>query len=165
MTGSSRKQQISALAACAGALAYTVSKVDLARDGELGMPGFPAAPKAYTEVSDVTAAQLGNASLGLLMALVALLLLRPPTLRYVRWAALAVSWAGIAMVGAGVIGFGARAAGVAPGLGETPPRMATAVAALAVGALWVAGWAVAAVGAVQSRGDRNRHDSKHGTRR
>lgn len=66
------------------------------------------------------------------------------------------------MVGAGVIGFGARAAGVAPGLGETPPHMATAVAALAVGALWEAGWAVAAIGAVQPRG-RNRHDSKLST--
>ncbi|MEU7729430.1 hypothetical protein AB0B78_29980 [Streptomyces sp. NPDC040724] len=149
MTRSPRNRQIGALTACAGALAYTVSKIDLARDGELGMPGFPAPQEAYARVADVTAAQLGNAGLGLLMALVALLLVRPPAARSVRWAAVAVSWAGIAMVGAGVAGFGARAAGVAPGLGDTPPDMGTALAALTVGAVWVAGWCVAAVGAVR----------------
>ncbi|MFF3618791.1 hypothetical protein [Streptomyces sp. NPDC002467] len=143
-------QRAAALTACAGALAYTVSKVDLARDGELGMAGFPAPPEAYASIGDVTAAQLGNAGLGLLMALVALLLVRPPATRWVRWGAVLVSWAGILMVGAGVIGFGARAAGLAPALGATPPHLGTALAALAVGALWVAGWAVAAVGAARS---------------
>ncbi|MFJ2750414.1 hypothetical protein [Streptomyces sp. NPDC087297] len=150
MTRSSKKQLVSALVACAGALAYTVSKADLARDGELGMPGFPAPPEAYTQVADVTTAQLGNAGLGLLMAVVALLLIRPPAARGWRWAVLGVSWAGIAMIGAGVIGFGARAAGLAPGLGDAPPRWATAAAALVVGAVWVAGWSVAAVGAARS---------------
>ncbi|MFE2323050.1 hypothetical protein ACFXD5_03815 [Streptomyces sp. NPDC059385] len=144
-------QSAAALTACAGALAYTISKVDLARDGELGMPGFPAPAEAYASIGDVTAAQLGNAALGLLMALVALLLVRPPAARWARWGAVLVSWAGILMVGAGVIGFGARAAGLAPGLGATPPDGGTALAALAVGALWVAGWAVAAVGATRKR--------------
>ncbi|MFF4423039.1 hypothetical protein ACFY04_20045 [Streptomyces sp. NPDC001549] len=151
MTRSPRKQLVSALTACAGALAYTVSKVDLARDGELGMPGFPAPPEAYAQVADVTAAQLGNAGLGLLMAVVSLVLVRPPAAHWLRRSAVGVSWLGVAMVGAGVIGFGARAAGLAPGLGDTPPRMATAVAALAVGALWVAGWSVAAAGATRGR--------------
>lgn len=150
MTRSPRNRRISALTACAGALAYTVSKVDLARDGELGMPGFPAPPDGYAQVTDVTAAQLGNAALGLLMAVVALLLLRPPGTRWLRWSVVGVSWLGIVMVGAGVVGFGARAAGVAPSLGDTPPDMATALAALVVGALWVAGWSVAAVGATRS---------------
>ncbi|WP_405943013.1 hypothetical protein [Streptomyces sp. NBC_00207] len=151
MTRSPRTRRIGALTACAGALAYTVSKIDLAREGELGMPGFPAPQEAYAQVADVTAAQLGNAGLGLLMALVALLLVRPPAARSVRWAAIAVSWAGIAMVGAGVVGFGARAAGVSPSLGDTPPDMGTALAALVVGAVWVAGWCVAAVGAGRRR--------------
>ncbi|GAA0280285.1 hypothetical protein GCM10010302_17580 [Streptomyces polychromogenes] len=144
-------QRVAALTACAGALAYTISKVGLARDGELGMPGFPAPPEAYASVGDVAAAQLGNAALGLLMALVALLLVRPPVGRWVRGCVLLVSWAGILMVGSGVIGFGARAAGLAPDLGAPPPDAGTAVAALAVGALWVAGWAVAAVGATGRR--------------
>ncbi|WP_327739662.1 hypothetical protein OG749_43255 [Streptomyces nojiriensis] len=151
MTRSPRRQPVAALIACAGALAYTVSKVDLARDGELGMPGFPAPPEAYTQVADVTAAQLGNAGLGLLMAVVSLLLVRPPAAPWLRWSAVGVSWPGVAMVGAGVVGFGARAAGLAPGLGDRPPHMATAVAALAVGALWVAGWSVAAAGATRGR--------------
>uniref|UniRef100_A0AAU2JZZ1 DUF998 domain-containing protein n=1 Tax=Streptomyces sp. NBC_00049 TaxID=2903617 RepID=A0AAU2JZZ1_9ACTN len=150
MIRSTRTQQVSALAACAGALAYTVSKVDLARDGELGMPGFPAPPEAYAGIADVTAAQLGNAGLGLLMALVALLLVRPPVARYLRWGAVTVSWLGIAMVGAGVIGFGARAAGVAPSLGAVPPEPGTALAALAVGAVWVACWSVATVGTMRA---------------
>ncbi|MEV7562195.1 hypothetical protein, partial [Streptomyces sp. NPDC089795] len=90
MTRSPRNRRISALTACAGALAYTVSKVDLARDGELGMPGFPAPPDGYAQVTDVTAAQLGNAALGLLMAVVALLLLRPPGTRWLRWSVVGV---------------------------------------------------------------------------
>ncbi|MFC9292846.1 hypothetical protein ACFTWH_29945 [Streptomyces sp. NPDC057011] len=150
MTGSTRTQRIAALTACAGALAYTVSKVDLARKGELGMPGFPAPPEAYAGIADVQAAQLGNAGLGLLMAVTALLLLGPSAPRFLRWGAVAVSWAGIVMVGAGVVGFGARAAGVAPSLGAVPPDTATAVVALAVGALWVAGWSVATVGAMRA---------------
>ncbi|WP_405790270.1 hypothetical protein [Streptomyces sp. NBC_01367] len=147
MTRSPRRQLGAALTACAGALAYTVSKVDLARDGELGMPGFPAPPEAYDQVTDVTAAQLGNAGLGLLMAVVSLLLVRPPVARWLRRSVVGVSWLGDAMVGAGVMGFGARAAGLAPGLGDAPPHPPTAFAALVVGALWVAGWSVAAAGA------------------
>ncbi|NXY95328.1 hypothetical protein HYE82_13220 [Streptomyces sp. BR123] len=141
---------VAALTACLGALAYTVSKVDLATDGELGMPGFPAPAEAYGAVADVATAQLANAGLGLLMAVVALLLLRLPRTRLIRWPALGASWAGIAMVGAGVLGFGARAAGLAPGLGPTPPHLPTALAALLVGAVWAAAWAVAAVCAVRT---------------
>ncbi|MFD9725829.1 hypothetical protein [Streptomyces sp. NPDC059072] len=85
------------------------------------------------------------------MAPVALLLVRPPAARWARRGAVPVSWAGIPMAGAGVIGFGARAAGPAPGPGATPPDGGTALAALAVGALWVTGWAVAAVGATRKR--------------
>ncbi|MFD0270032.1 hypothetical protein ACFVGY_26245 [Streptomyces sp. NPDC127106] len=142
--------RIAALTACLGALAYTVSKVDLARDGELGMPGFPAPADAYGAVADVATAQLANAGLGLLMAVVALLLLRLPRTRFIRWPVLAASWAGIAMVGAGVLGFGARAAGLAPGLGPTPPHLPTALAALLVGTVWAAAWAVASVSAVRT---------------
>ncbi|MFF6774120.1 hypothetical protein ACFY8W_11195 [Streptomyces sp. NPDC012637] len=151
MSGTRGTRLVAALAASLGALAYTVSKVDLARAGELGMPGFPAPADAYAAVADVETAQLANAGLGLLMAVVALLLVRLPRPRLVRWPLLVVSWAGIAMVAAGVIGFGARAAGLAPGLGPTPPHMLTAVAALLVGAVWATAWAVAAVSAVRER--------------
>ncbi|MEU3772304.1 hypothetical protein AB0F11_03625 [Streptomyces sp. NPDC032472] len=147
--------RVAAVTACLGALAYTVSKVDLARDGELGMPGFPAPAESYGAVADVATAQLANAALGLLMAVVALVLLRLPRTRLVRWPVLAASWVGIAMVGAGVLGFGARAAGLAPGLGPTPPHLRTALAALLVGAVWAAAWTVAAVAAVRGgRGGR-----------
>ncbi|UUU37965.1 hypothetical protein [Streptomyces sp. NBC_00162] len=146
----SHKKQLAAALASLGALAYTVSKVDLARAGELGMPGFPAPAEAYAAVANVETAQLANAALGLLMAVVALLLVRLPGTPLVRWPALVVSWAGIAMVGAGVLGFGARAAGLAPGLGATPPHMPTALAALLVGALWVTAWTIATVSATRS---------------
>lgn len=78
MSRSHKKHLAAALTACFGALAYTVSKVDLAREGELGMPGFPAPTEAYAAVADVETAQLANAALGLLMAVVALLLVRLP---------------------------------------------------------------------------------------
>lgn len=81
------------------------------------------------------------------MAVVSLLLVRPPVARWLRRSVVGVSWLGDAMVGAGVMGFGARAAGLAPGLGDAPPHPPTAFAALVVGALWVAGWSVAAAGA------------------
>lgn len=149
MTRSRTTHLAAALTACLGALAYTVSKVDLARAGELGMPGFPAPADAYAAVADVETAQLANAGLGLLMAALALLLVRLPRTRLVRWPALVVSWAGIAMVGAGVLGFGARAAGLAQSLGPTPPHMLTAVAALLVGAVWTTAWAVATITATR----------------
>ncbi|MFG2487630.1 hypothetical protein ACGFSI_33375 [Streptomyces virginiae] len=151
MSRSHKKHVAAAVTACLGALAYTVSKVDLAREGELGMPGFPAPTEAYAAVADVETAQLANAALGLLMAVVALLLVRLPRTPLVRWPALLVSWAGIAMVGAGVLGFGARAGGLAPSLGAAPPHMPTALAALLVGAVWVTAWAIAAVSATRSR--------------
>ncbi|THA81243.1 hypothetical protein [Streptomyces sp. A0592] len=68
MPRSRKKRSAAALTACLGALAYTVSKVDLAREGELGMPGFPAPTDAYAAVADVETAQLADAALGLLMA-------------------------------------------------------------------------------------------------
>ncbi|MFD3717490.1 hypothetical protein [Streptomyces sp. NPDC058674] len=155
MPRSHRKHLAAASTACLGALAYTVSKVDLASEGELGMPGFPAPVEAYAAVTDVETAQLANAALGLLMAVVALLLVRLPRTRLVRWPALVVSWAGIAMVGAGVLGFGARAAGLAPSLGARPPHMPTALAALLVGAVWATAWTIATVFATRSsRGRR-----------
>ncbi|MEU9126193.1 hypothetical protein AB0C96_41400 [Streptomyces sp. NPDC048506] len=151
MIKTTRTHQIAAVVACAGALAYTVSKVELALKGELGMPGFPAPPKSYVGFGDVTAAQLGNAGLGLSMAVIALLLLRPIANPFFRWGTVVVSWVGIAMVGAGVVGFGARAMGVAPSLGAPPPEAGPAMAALLVGAVWAAGWSVAAVGATRGR--------------
>ncbi|MDQ8708313.1 hypothetical protein RCO28_38525 [Streptomyces sp. LHD-70] len=149
MSRSVRKHQISAIAACLGALAYTVAKVDLARRGEVGMPGFPAPLGAADRVGDVAAAQLGNAGLGFGMAVVAVALLRPVANPVLRWGAIGVSWLGIAAVGAGVVGFGARAVGMAPALGAPPSHLVPAVAALLVGAVWVGAWGVATVGAMR----------------
>ncbi|MGW2583125.1 hypothetical protein ACWCYZ_17620 [Streptomyces virginiae] len=150
MSRAHKKHLVAALTACLGALAYTVSKVDLAREGELGMPGFPAPAEAYAAVADVGTAQLANAALGLLMAVVALFLVRLPRTPLVRLPVLVVSWVGIVMVGAGVLGFGARAASLAPSLGATPPHMPTALAALLVGAVWVTAWTIAVVSATRS---------------
>ncbi|MFF9869919.1 hypothetical protein ACF1G0_31730 [Streptomyces sp. NPDC013953] len=150
MPRSHKKHLAAAFTACLGALAYTVSKVHLASEGELGMPGFPAPADAYAAVAHVETAQLANAALGLLMAVVALLLVRLPRTPLVRWPVLIVSWAGIAMVGAGVLGFSARAAGLAPSLGATPPHMVTALAALFVGAVWATAWTIATVSATRS---------------
>ncbi|MFJ6498252.1 hypothetical protein OG280_13650 [Streptomyces virginiae] len=150
MSRAHKKHLVAALTACLGALAYTVSKVDLAREGELGMPGFPAPAEAYAAVADVGTAQLANAALGLLMAVVALFLVRLSRTPLVRLPVLVVSWVGIVMVGAGVLGFGARAAGMAPSLGAIPPHMPTALAALLVGAVWVTAWTIAVVFATRS---------------
>ncbi|GGT29911.1 MULTISPECIES: hypothetical protein [Streptomyces] len=153
-----RRHGAAALTACFGALAYTVSKVHLAWERELGMPGFPAPAESYAAISDVRAAQWGNAALGLLMAILALLLARPPRRRALRLAVLAASWAGTAVVGAGVAGFAARATGLAPALGAVPPRAAPAAAALLVGALWVGAWAAATVSAARIRRPAERVD-------
>ncbi|MFE5860058.1 hypothetical protein ACFQ77_05785 [Streptomyces virginiae] len=150
MSRAHKKHLVAALTACLGALAYTVSKVDLAGEGELGMPGFPAPAEAYAAVADVGTAQLANAALGLLMAVIALFLVRLPRTPLVRLPVLVVSWVGIVMVGAGVLGFGARAAGLAPSLGAIPPHMPTALAALLVGAVWVTAWTIAVVSATRS---------------
>ncbi|MFF8831610.1 hypothetical protein [Streptomyces sp. NPDC015131] len=164
MPRSSTKHMAAAFTACLGAVAYTVSKVHLAREGELGMPGYPAPADAYSGVADVETAQLGNAALGLLMAVVALLLVRLPRTPLLRWPVLVVSWAGIAMVGAGVLGFGARAAGLAPSLGATPPHVPTALAALLVGTVWATAWTAATVSATRnSRRDRARSLSPNQT--
>ncbi|MFD3328400.1 hypothetical protein [Streptomyces sp. NPDC058701] len=103
-------------------------------------------------------AQRANAALGLLVAVVARLLVRLPRTPLVRWPVLVVSWAGIATVGAGVLGFGARAAGLAPGLGATPPHMPTALAALLLGAVGATAWTVATVSA--TRGSRRQHTTR-----
>lgn len=61
------------LAACLAALGYTVAKGVLAARGELGLPGFPAPLRPGV---DPWNAQLGNAVLGVLGALLALAALR-----------------------------------------------------------------------------------------
>lgn len=132
--------------ACAGAAAYTISKIDLAVRGEIGMPGFPAPQQSYEQITDPAAAQLGNAGLGLVLVLLTAALLRPPANTVVRRLLLGANWLGIAMVGTGVAGFTLRAAGVAPGLGE-PAEGAAAWVALAVGAVWTVSWVLAVLGA------------------
>lgn len=61
------------LGACLAALGYTAMKVVLAWRGELGLPGFPAPARPGV---DPWTAQLGNAALGVLGALLALAALR-----------------------------------------------------------------------------------------
>lgn len=146
-----RRHTIAALAACAGGLTYTTSKIILAVHHELGMHGFPAPPESYAgwQPGQITAAQLSNAAVGLLAALGAIALLRPGALariRVVRRVFLGASWAGVAAIGLGVVGFGLRATGIAPGLGE-PAIGWSAYLALAVGAGWVTSWAIALAGA------------------
>ncbi|MCG5215594.1 hypothetical protein [Streptosporangium sp. KLBMP 9127] len=135
-----------ALVACGGALAYTVSKVTLALRQELGIHGFPAPPESYVpwQSADIAAAQFGNAGVGLVAALLALLLARSAGYGRLRVVVLAVSWIGVVAIGAGVAGFALRAFGVAPSLGP-PAADWTTYAALAVGFGWVGAWAMATI--------------------
>ncbi|KOX11276.1 hypothetical protein [Nocardiopsis sp. NRRL B-16309] len=129
------------LLAAAGAAAYAVSKVHLALNGALGMPGFPAPPEAY-DVHDPVGGQLANAAVGAVMVLFVLALLRPPARALWRVPLLVANGAGALLIAAGVVSFTARAAGLAPGLGE-PAQGVAAWTSLAVGAVWAAAWLTA----------------------
>ncbi|ADD39762.1 hypothetical protein Snas_0040 [Stackebrandtia nassauensis DSM 44728] len=132
--------------ACGGALAYTISKIDLALRERIGMPGFPAPPSSYEDIPNVAAAQLGNAALGFVLVLLTAALFRPPKHTLTRRLLLGANWLGVAMVGAGVVGFTLRATGLAPALGE-PASGAAAWISLTVGAVWTVSWALASHGA------------------
>lgn len=138
--------------ACGGALAYTVSKVDLAMREEVGMPGFPAPPSSYETIPDPMAAQLGNAAMGLVLLAVTAGLLRPPRRTVARRILLGANWLGVAMIAVGVAGFTLRATGLAPGLGE-PAVGATTWIALTVGAVWTVAWALGVHGAGRTGGE------------
>jgi hypothetical protein len=58
-------------------LLYVVEKVSLAATGTVGMIGSPASPAAAAAIADPTAAQLGNAALGLLPIIVCLVAILP----------------------------------------------------------------------------------------
>ncbi|RKT83294.1 hypothetical protein SAMN05421805_105221 [Saccharopolyspora antimicrobica] len=149
-----QRQTIAALTACLGGLAYTTSKVLLAMRAELGIHGFPAPASSYAawQPEQIALAQLGNAAVGLVTAICALLLLwdGAARVRAFRWPLIVVSWLGIAMMAAGVVGFSLRAFGVVPALG--PPAVGwSTYSALAVGAVWVVSWAIATVGFTRGR--------------
>lgn len=138
-----------AIVATIGALAYTASKIHFAVLGRLGIDGFEATPEANAAFGDATVAQLGNATVGLIAAALALALLR----RWPRWITIAghiVSWAALLMIGAGFAGFALRASGV---VAEPKGMPATALSwiVIAAGATWVAAWAYALVGHWRSR--------------
>lgn len=141
--GRRHRLNLAALIAAGGALAYTISKIDLAIRAELGMPGFPAPPSSYVGFEDVTGAQLGNASVGLVAAALALVLLVPMRRGAPRILTHIVNWAGFVMPAAGVVGFGIRALQLTDALGPVPPNPMAAALTLAVGALWATGWAFA----------------------
>ncbi|MFI0463550.1 hypothetical protein ACH347_05660 [Saccharopolyspora sp. 5N102] len=149
-----KRQTAAALIACAGALAYTTSKVVLAIRAELGIHGFPAPPSSYVawQPEQIALAQLGNAAVGLVTAICALLLAWRTLARVavVRWILVAVSWLGVAVMAAGVIGFSLRAFGIVPALGPPAAGWST-YAALAVGAVWVVAWAIATTGFARAR--------------
>lgn len=129
--------------AASGALAYTISKVDLAFRGELGLPGFTAPAASYL-THDAFSGQLGNAGLGLLMAGGILLLLAAPRRRWMRVGLLLLNGAGAAMIAVSTVLFGARALGVAPALG-TPAEGISSWVSVGVGVLWSVAWWVAIV--------------------
>lgn len=137
-----RSQTLPVTLACGGALAYTISKIDLAMRDQIGMPGFPAPPASYEAIPNVAAAQLGNAALGLVLVALTASLLRPPNRTIPRRLLLGANWLGVAMIGAGVTGFTLRATGLAPALGE-PAQGPAAWVSLAVGAVWTVSWALA----------------------
>ncbi|MEV0646750.1 hypothetical protein AB0I28_15945 [Phytomonospora sp. NPDC050363] len=150
MTEARRAALAPVLVAVGGGLAYALSKVHFAVIGELGFAGFHVTPEANAAFGDATVPQLANAAVGVAAALAALALLRPPNARPLRWALLAANWLGAAMIAAGVAGFALRAAGVTSSP-DWEPTGRQAWAALAVGAVWVAGWVAALVGSRSRR--------------
>lgn len=139
-----KRHTVFVLTACAGALAYAGGKFDLAMRGELGMPGIPPPPEQYEQYDPYTG-QLGNAAMGLGMAVVIALLLRPPFRnRWPRWGLLAVSWVGALVVTSGVGGLILRAMGVVPGI-EPGTLGAEGYLSLTVGVVWAAAWIAASV--------------------
>lgn len=145
------------LVAAAGAAGYTISKVDLALRGELGMPGFPASAASYADYEPVSG-QLSNAAMGAAMVTLIALLARPPRRRWVRWGLFAANGVSAVLIGCAVMTFTARAAGLAPGLGA-PAEGAGPWVVLAMGAIWVVAWMVAVVAASRSTRTIGRADA------
>lgn len=135
--------------AVAGAAAYTIAKVDLALRAELGMPGFPAPPDAYSGYDPVLG-QLSNAVMGLVMMVLIGALARPPHRRRSRRILLALNAVALGTAAVMVVVFTLRAAGAAPGLGAPAVGPVTWLT-LAVGAGWVVAWLSALVRASRTR--------------
>lgn len=109
--------------AAAGGLGYSASKVHLAIEGRLGLPGFPAPERLGGTAQDIRWAQFGNAVIGLAVAGLALILLVPIRPRAARWSGYLLSWAALVLVGAGLVGFTGRALGlvtVGPSISRRP---------------------------------------------
>ncbi|MGH8876082.1 MAG: hypothetical protein ACRD0P_01860 [Stackebrandtia sp.] len=153
-----KRQAIAVIVAGCGALAYTVSKVDLALRGELGLPGFPA-PAASYEIYEPVSGQLSNAAVGLAMVLVVAALLRPPAKRWLRRGLLAANWLGAVAIAIMVVSFTCRATGLTPAIGEPAIGPSTWIA-LAVGAVWTAAWIGATAGARPQTSHRQKKDSE-----
>jgi hypothetical protein len=118
---------------------YTVSKIVMATRGELGVVGHPA-PREVTESfsGSVVAAQLGNAALGVLMAVVALALVH----RWGRRIPSALLAAGaVASVGCGIAGMAVVVASLT-GLREDHGQWG--VDSLVLGAVPLVAWVVLA---------------------
>lgn len=143
-----RRPRVAALVAAAGALGYTASKVHLAIEGRLGLPGFPAPEGLGGAPEDIRWAQFGNAAIGLAAAGLALILLVPIRPRPARWSVYVVSWAALVLVGAGFVGFTGRVFGLVAGRDVDQPA-ATITLLLAAG--WPIAWATALVLAARSR--------------
>lgn len=140
---------LATLIATAGALAYAIAKLDLARRGELGMPGFTAPADSY-QTYDPVSGQLSNTAVGVIIAVVIMILLRLPQKRPIRWVIIGINIVSALMITAGVIGFLLRATGVAPQLG-TPAEGPATWLTLLIGAVWVVSWSVAIVTTVRHR--------------
>ncbi|GLZ76632.1 hypothetical protein Afil01_14390 [Actinorhabdospora filicis] len=133
-----------AVIAALGGLAYAASKIHFAVRGELGIDGFEATPEANAAFGDATAAQLGNAALGVITAALALALLR----RWPRWVEVGLhiaSWGALLLIGAGFVGFALRAAGVVSNADGMPVNGWSWVT-VTLGAVWVGAWGYGLVG-------------------
>jgi hypothetical protein len=130
-------------------LQYAVGKVVMAARGELGVPGHPAPPEAYERFTgDVALAQLGNATLAVASAVVALALVHPFGRRVPR-PVLAAGAAGA--LAAGAAGLGVVAASLT-GLREDHGQWG--LDSLVLGLIPLPAWAVLAVAAVRTTGLR-----------
>jgi hypothetical protein len=136
---------VSALISAILALVYCVAKIDMAIKGDVGMPGIPLSdPKRSSDLDDVWLRQLGNATVGLGAALLALATLVTLPSRRARIAIAAALWVGFAFVVAGAGGILLRTAGLLDSLGDVPLTWASG-ATNAVGISLSLSWLVMAI--------------------
>jgi hypothetical protein len=140
-----RTVKAAAYVACGCALAYAAMKVALAADGAAGLPGFPATAEVNAAYSQIALRQLGNGTLALVAAVVALATVRRWGGAVPRPLLIVVTWLGwLALVaGAGVLV--ARYCSLTSSFAPIE-RNVTSTLVVAIAVVWVVSWGTMAWG-------------------